>query len=699
MKRSTFLLSVLFTAMCLLGQLEAVHAAITWTGDTDPANPTTWDNSTWGYVGKTTDGSLMVDGGSDLASYFSYVGYDSGVTGQVTVTGAGSTWANGYRLFVGYGGIGTLGIADGGTVTVAGRMYVAHDPSSVGTVAFGPGGGTLSTGSLCVSPAQLVGTGTIDTRGLVSDVDLVFDTVASLTQTLHFNSEQGQDITLNLDLSDPDDVDVLGVGYGGSGSLSIRDGMTVQSSFSFMGLRSVSMGAATVSGASSTWDNESTLSVGYGGSGTLTITDRGCVSNGAGHIGRSLGSNGEVVVSGADSRWVNRGWLNVGYYGNATVTVTDGGTVSCGSHTHLGYYADSTAEATVTGAGSTWTNDGNGSLYVGSGGSGTLTITDGGTVSNAWGFIGYSLGSTGRVTVSGAGSTWTNRDDLFVGSGDNGTLVITDSGTVISDESTIGRLPDLTGEVTVTGVGSTWTSRTLLVGLFSSAILTIADGGAVSNSSYCHIGERSRGTGTVTVSGVGSTLTNGGSFYVGYNGGSGMLAIIDGGAVRCSQDVTLGGYYSASPGEATISGVGSTWSSHGDFCVGRSGSGTLAISHGGLVSVRGILAIDYRGGTDSFINMAGGGMLALAGDADDSLADFLDLIDGTGSIRYWDNSVLAWADITGATPGVDYTLAYIDDPSDDLYGYTLLTVGVIPEPGTVLMLLIGASMLLVRRRQ
>ena len=90
-------------------------------------------------------------------------------------------------------------------------------------------------------------------------------------------------------------------------------------------------------------------------------------------------------------------------------------------------------------------------------------------------------------------------------------------------------------------------------------------------------------------------------------------------------------------------------------------------------------------------------MLALDGDADNSLSSFLDLINGTDEIQYWDGSISDWANITGATPGTDYTLAYIDDAGSDLFGYTVLTVWAVPEPGMILMLLIGASMLLVRR--
>ena len=88
--------------------------------------------------------------------------------------------------------------------------------------------------------------------------------------------------------------------------------------------------------------------------------------------------------------------------------------------------------------------------------------------------------------------------------------------------------------------------------------------------------------------------------------------------------------------------------------------------------VAGGLTIDDDGDGDSFINMGSGGMLALYGDADDSLGDFLGLVSGTDAIRYWDESVWGWVDITGAADGVDYTLSY--EVGGDLDGYTVLTV-------------------------
>jgi T5SS/PEP-CTERM-associated repeat protein len=194
------------------------------------------------------------------------------------------------------------------------------------------------------------------------------------------------------------------------------------------------------------------------------------------------------------------------------------------------------------------------------------------------------------------------------------------------------------------------------------------------------IGYNSGSTGEVTVDGTGSTWINSSDLYIGHQG-SGTLDITGGGAV--SNSLGLIGYESGSTGEVTVDGTGSTWTNSSDLYVGLYGSGTMDITGGGLVSVVGILMIDYGNDDDGFINMSTGGMLALNGDADANgdddilLAEFMDLINGTDAIRYWDGS--GWADITGATYGNDYTLDYLT--SGDLLGYTMLTVGVFPIPG------------------
>jgi T5SS/PEP-CTERM-associated repeat protein len=346
-------------------------------------------------VGYNGNGTLNVtNGGIVHTSRYgceAYVGFGSGSTGTATVDGVGSQWNDDDMLYVGYQGSGTLKILNGSTVTSR-TTYVAACTGSTGTIDFGTSGGTLNTGSLGTSADYLKGTGTINTRGLIGDLDLMLDSTASLTQTLHYNNP-GQNVTVNLRLADdPSKNGALGAGWAGNGSLTIKNGVHVTSSDEDMiGNRSGSRGVVTVQGNGSTWThNGNYVRVGVYGSGTLNIIGGGngtfcndccCV------IGDEAGSTGVVTVDGPSSA-LNSGYMVVGGNGSGTLHITRGGTVNLtntsGLFTNgLGIYPGSTGVATVSGVNSKWNCSSSRPLYVGyyDGSVGKLTIADGGTVS------------------------------------------------------------------------------------------------------------------------------------------------------------------------------------------------------------------------------------------------------------------------------------------------------------------------------
>ena len=156
------------------------------------------------------------------------------------------------------------------------------------------------------------------------DLDLVFDSTASLKQTLTFN-RPGQNITVNLDLaSDPSSNGSLGVG---NGSLTIRNGVVVNSARGYIGAFASATGVATVDGPGSSWTAGGLYVGSGGGNGALNITGGGSVSGG-GDIGYATGSKGVVTVDGAGSSWTGAG-LGVGSGGgNGTLNITGGGSVS-----------------------------------------------------------------------------------------------------------------------------------------------------------------------------------------------------------------------------------------------------------------------------------------------------------------------------------------------------------------------------------
>ena len=820
------LVGVVVGAGVLAMTAGVASAAITTTGNVEPADPSTWTSIIRGYIGNTSDGTLSISNGATVSDSLGLIGYDANATGtatvdgngstwtnseilavgvfgdgtlsisngaavsdsnghigyianstgSVTVDGNGSTWANGW-LHVGRYGDGTLTISNGALVSVSGITFVARYPGSQGVINFA--GGTLNTGTLYAGESQLTGTGTINTHGLIADANLVFKQVGDLIQSLAINSLPEQDIALNLDI---DGQGMLGAGYDGEGLLAISNGVTVSSTHGYLGYKAGSAGTATVDGNGSTWDSNGTLYVGYYGAGTLTISNGGLVSNNFdGYIGRGADSSGAVIVDGNGSTWSRSNTIYVGYHGDGTLAISNGGSVSNSHSGRIGKEANSTSAVTVDGNGSTWTNGG--LLSVGSKGAGTLTITNGGSVSTGrYASIGgYSVNSTGDVTVDGSGSTWTideyfyvgrygdgtlsisngglvsvlgviyvaqepggqgvinfdggtldtgtlyaddsrltgtgtinthglvtdadlvlsqpsdlsqsfainsysgqdiamnvdidGQGDLGAGYAGNGTLTINNGMAVLSEDGCLGYKTGSAGTATVDGDGSTWTiGEYLYVGDKGGGTLSIVNGGSVSNDIYGYIAKDANSTGEVTVDGNGSTWANKGvNLYIGY-GGYGTLAISNGGTVS-----SLHGRIGSEPnstGTVTVDGNGSTWTNSSYLSVGNRGAGTLTISNDALVSVAGTLTVDDDNDGDGFVNMATGGMLALMGDANDSLASFLGLVHGSGAIRYWNDSISDWADITGATYGEDYTLEYITE--GDLAGYTVLTVGTAP---------------------
>lgn len=250
------------------------------------------------------------------------------------------------------------------------------------------------------------------------------------------------------------------------------------------------------------------------------------------------------------------------------------------------------------------------SVIVGYSSNGTLTINSGATVTNVNGDIGYEVGSTGTVTVTGEGSTWTNSGYLVIGNGGAGALIIENGGAVSSGTDTYVGFGG-TGTVTVNGSGSTLSSSgDIQLGIYDgSGTLTIENGGAVSSGAQIAVGYE--GTGTVTVNGSGSTLTSGDDIQIGRSGGTGTLTIENGGAVTAgsyfyvgNDDNSPGAQVTRSSGTVTVTGNGSTLTVSDEVVVGYDGNGTLTIADGGVVSAA--VSPQKGGGYESTVTIASG---------------------------------------------------------------------------------------------
>jgi fibronectin-binding autotransporter adhesin len=518
-----------------------------------------WTNTSNLWVGFGGTGTLTIENGGEVTSTRGVIGELGNSSGTVTVSGAGSRWSNSTDLLVADSGIGVLTIADGGTVTVGGddgimtlarsagfgdspgatgtvNIGAAADnaPAAAGTLAassvvFGAGTGTIvfnhtgnPDGSAYEFAPSISGDGTIrhiaghttlsgansntgETRLEGGILTLGSDSAlgGSILHTLGSTVDYADGVTIANGIvieSDTTQFQVLSGLATQAGIVSEAGGsrpfekigageLVLTAANSWTGQTLVREGTLTVDGGSIEHAT-SRLVVGQssGENGALIVSNSGTVTNSFGDIGLATGSTGEATITGAGSNWTNTSDLAVGGSGTGTLTVAAGGAVS-NRQGFVGRFSDSTGTVVITGPGSTWTNTI--SLFVGVEGTGAVTIADGGAVDNAAGNVGRIFGSTGAVTVTGDGSVWSNTDELNIGLFGAGTLTIANGGTVGNTTGYVGRNAGSAGAVTVTGTGSTWSNTDFLaVGDAGSGALTVADGGTVTNT-LAHVGHGS----------------------------------------------------------------------------------------------------------------------------------------------------------------------------------------------------------------
>jgi T5SS/PEP-CTERM-associated repeat protein len=346
-------------------------------------------------VGRYGDGAINVTGGAGVkVTQDAMLGEYAGSSGMANVSGAGSTWTNGFSslfgsgfLTVGSAGAGTLAITDGGFVS-------SNAGSSMGS----------ATGSN--------GLATVDGAG----------STWTVVRNLH-------------------------LGVSGSATLNVAHAGQVNVERDF-GVSAGDIYVGDVSGSTGE------INVTTGGQISSGQFDNNMLSTV--HVGTLAGSLGTVTVNGAGSKWNYSGGLLVGELGNGTLTINNGGQVDSTNLLMIGAYGSiangsgSTGVANVAGAGSKWIDTGN--LYVGNAGIGTLNVSAGGQVSNSTGYIGNQSDSTGMASVDGADSMWTNNGNLFVGNTGTGTLYVTNFGTVaVGGQLVVGALGEVHGDGYIDG--------------------------------------------------------------------------------------------------------------------------------------------------------------------------------------------------------------------------------------------------------
>jgi T5SS/PEP-CTERM-associated repeat protein len=306
--------------------------------------------------------------------------------------------------------------------------------------------------------------------------------------------------------------------------------------------------------------------VGQTGIGSMTIDGGTKVLSSHAYIGYYYGNKrgtGAATVTGAGSTWTGMGDAYVGYIGTGNLTIAAAGAFQAGSVT-IGSGAGGSGKLIVDGAGSTLSfSSSNSNFTVGAAsGVGMLVIRNGGSVYGAaTPLLGTGnkddTGASGTVIVDGANSTWATVNDLVVGHFGTGRLTITNggrvaSGAVYQNGVTIGALGTATGTATVSGAGSTWTvtgATGIKVGNLGTGRLSISDGGAVTASTVNINGSSTLTTdvGRGSSLAVSGDLTNNGTIRLvaGAHAASGTYTPITAGSWTGGTTQALGGVLNA----------------------------------------------------------------------------------------------------------------------------------------------------------
>jgi polygalacturonase len=444
----------------------------------------TVSNGTWltidvnvGYFGQ---GTLTVAGGSGTLTTILEIGYKTGSTGSVWMTGGTLTIPNS-TTFVGDNGSGRMTVSNG--TWLANRIAVGNSNSSRGTLTVA-GGTNTSTSTLSLGNSTSA-TGTVWITG-------------------------GQLTVTN---------GTTAVASNGVGQLTVSNGTWLARDVAVGYSANSSQGTLTLAGGTNVFSSTLTVGsgsggVGNGGTGTVWIT------------GGQLTVTNDITYAG------------YGYQGAGQITMSNGTWTAKG--VELGYTAGSGGTLTIAGGTTTIQQFG---LFLGvstGGDTGTVWLTGGQLIMTTSSAIIGNFG-TGQMAVSNG--LWEVDSVIVNEGGDGGTLTIAGGVSSLPDGLSVSSAPGKTGTVWMTGgeldssssaavgVGGvgrmilsngTWQSLRTYVGQFAGAQGTLIVAGGTNSVSF------SLTIGNSNCSATGTVIVAGGSLFITNDSGTAVLNVENG---------------------------------------------------------------------------------------------------------------------------------------------------------------------------
>lgn len=287
------------------------------------------------YIGDAGDGELNVSSEGKVDSGIITAGMKETGTGNITVKDKNSVITN-LGTNLGYDGHGEMNISNEGLVVSNGGSSLGYGETGVGKVSITTGG-MWEVNKNVYTTIGVAGVGNLN----------ISDGGKFVSQNITFLGDKASGIgTLNLmDATSLFDTVGINVGNFGSGIVNVSNGATLNSTgYGFIGGNASGKGIVNIS-TDSLWNlktsstNAQLLQVGVLGAGELNITTGGIVKARDTQIALNDKSKGDVRVDGQNSLLETFN-MNVGTTGTGTLTLTNNGTLNVeGGEVYLGVFA------------------------------------------------------------------------------------------------------------------------------------------------------------------------------------------------------------------------------------------------------------------------------------------------------------------------------------------------------------------------
>jgi T5SS/PEP-CTERM-associated repeat protein len=321
---------------------------------------------------------------------------------------------------------------------------------------------------------------------------------------------------------------------------------------------------------------------------SLNVTNGMFLGNAAGASGllELSGVNTLITVAGASTN------LEVGSAGSGQVSMVLGARLNVVNDLRIAVQNTSTGTVSLDGFGTTLDVTDDVTIGV-AGQSALLQLTSGSKLFADSVVLGSSVGSIGRGTAAGAGTSWQQDSAMTIGDNGDGEFQVHTGASARTAAVTLGVGANGIGVAVASGAGTNWQiAGAVTVASAGLGTFEVRDGANASSTGVTRLAVLDGSEAHVIASGVNAVWTAGSSMIVGEMG----YATLDvrGGARVTTGNVQIGDNLD-SRGEVIVEGRGSLLKINGTLDVSDPGEGDLTIANSGLVTTTGVTRVAAAG--------------------------------------------------------------------------------------------------------